>query len=155
MNTGTIVNGAVAGLVATAPMTAVMEKLFAMLPPEQQYPLPPSQITERVEQGALNTRLPDEQHTTLTLANHFLYGAAAGALYGAVAQNLRFSPALKGMLFGLGVWTASYQGWVPAAGILPPASETPGERNALMITANILWGAVTGVLLERMEQGQD
>ena len=45
-----------------------------------------------------------------------------------------------GIASGVAVWLASYFGWIPAARILRPASRHPDSRNALMLTAHIIWG---------------
>jgi putative membrane protein len=94
----------------------------------------------------LNTHLPTSAHRSLTLANHFAYGAACGALYALVARKLPFSPPLNGMLFGLGVWTGSYVGWLPLFQVMPSAAKQPAPRNALMLVAHMIWGVSVGVL---------
>jgi hypothetical protein len=48
------------------------------------------------------------------------------------------------------VWAGSYLGWLPAAGILSPATEHPARRNALMIASHVVWGAAAGVIVERL-----
>lgn len=147
MRNAHILVGAIAGCISTAPMTVTMVGLHARLPPDQQYPLPPSHITTKiVEEGMLNTHLPTSAHRSLTLANHFAYGAACGALYALVARKLPFSPPLNGMLFGLGVWTGSYVGWLPLFQVMPSAAKQPAPRNALMLVAHMIWGVSVGVL---------
>ena len=146
--------GALAGLLATAPMTVFMVALFRRLPPEEQYPLPPAEITEEVaEATGMDEHLHGEtQRLEATLAAHFGYGAAAGLVYAPLAPNLPLPPVVKGTLYGLTVWAVSYLGLLPAARILTPATEHPARRNALMIAANVLWGAVTALLTERFVQ---
>ncbi|HEX6289731.1 MAG TPA: DUF6789 family protein [Herpetosiphonaceae bacterium] len=144
-----ILSGALAGFIATAPMTASMELMHRLLPRREQYPLPPSEITaELTDQIGVGDKLNQDEHVGLTLLNHFAYGAAAGALYAPLANQMRISPSLKGIAFGLVVWTVSYLGWLPAMGILRPATEHPPRRNLLMILAHVVWGSVTGVLVE-------
>lgn len=41
-----LIAGSVAGCVATLPMTLAMEAMHRQLPPEEQYPLPPREITD-------------------------------------------------------------------------------------------------------------
>jgi hypothetical protein len=59
---------------------------------------------------------------------------------------------LAGVGFGLAVWAGSYLGWLPAAGIISPATEHPARRNALMIAAHAVWGAGVGVAVERLSE---
>jgi hypothetical protein len=157
--------GLVAGLGATVPMTAVMELLHRALPAHERYPLPPRQITQRLTRHVgVEHELDESGKTGLTLVSHFAYGAAAGAVYAEIADRLRqplgqipLPPAARaaavGSLYGLFVWTVSYLGLLPAAGILAPATRHPARRNALMIVAHLIWGATLGLLVARSEHG--
>ena len=60
---------------------------------------------------------------------------------GSVGEREPMSDVGKGIAFGLGVWTASYLGLLPALGILKPATQHPLRRNLLMIGAHVVWGA--------------
>lgn len=138
--------GTISGIVATGPMTIAMILMHRRLPASQRYPLPPREITMKLAKDAGVAHAMDpETRSAATLLGHFGYGAAAGALYGGAFQPLR-APVSKGLLFGLFVWTASYLGWLPAAGILSPATEHPARRNLLMILAHFVWGtALSGL----------
>jgi len=131
--------GALAGLIATIPMTLVMTLLFRRLPAGQQYPLPPVLIT-----GALADRtgkpLAGSALGAAALVAHFGYGAATGALYPRLLPR-GWPPVLTGPGYGVAVWSASYLGWIPALRILTPATRHPARRNALMLAAHLVWGA--------------
>lgn len=147
-----LVRGAIAGTVATIPMTLVMTVLFRRLPREQHYPLPPRLITEDVaKRTGVQPDMRDSTLTRATLIAHFGYGAATGTLF-PFMESRRYSPALVGPGYGLAVWAASYLGWIPALRLLSPATRHPWERNALMLTAHVVWGAAlagTSALLNR------
>ena len=147
-----ILSGALAGLAATAPMSLAMKLMHEQLPREEQYPLPPREIAEEVAAKAGVVEHMDEgQRQAATWASHFAYGAACGALYGALSgEGADERPVLAGVGFGLAVWAGSYLGWLPAAGILAPATKHPARRNALMIAAHLVWGATTGLAVERL-----
>jgi hypothetical protein len=147
-----ILLGALAGLAATGPMTLAMKLMHERLPREEQYPLPPRQVTEGLaEKAGVNEHLGEEERAAATWASHFAYGTACGALYGAVSgEGIDKHAALAGVGFGLAVWAGSYLGWLPAAGIISPATEHPARRNALMIAAHVVWGAGVGVALDRL-----
>lgn len=147
-----ILLGALAGLAATGPMTLAMKLMHEQLPREEQYPLPPRQVTEGLaEKTGVSEHLDEEEREAATWVSHFVYGAACGALYGAVSgERLDRHAALAGVGFGVAVWAGSYLGWLPAAGIISPATEHPARRNALMIAAHAVWGAGVGVALERL-----
>jgi hypothetical protein len=138
--------GAVAGFVATGAMTLVMQQLHRRLPVRERYPLPPRLITERI------IAPPDAVSAGVTLAAHFAYGAATGALYPAAKAVVGTAPATGGASFGVLVWAASYLGWIPAAGVLTAALHHPARRNALMIAAHVVWGTTTALLYHRLHQ---
>lgn len=143
--------GAFAGFVATMPMTAVMEWLHQRLPWYERYQLPPAQVAQRViEQRLLRRHVDNPEHSALAIASHFAYGSTVGVAYAFLMRQVPVAPALKGSLFGLTVWAASYLGWLPAAGIMAPATQHPARRNALMIVAHIIWGSATGILVESL-----
>jgi uncharacterized membrane protein YagU involved in acid resistance len=140
-----MLRGALAGLIATAPMSMVMILLHHYLPQRQRYALPPRQIHDRVAAKSEVIRHIEEPEAT-TLVSHFAYGATAGALYAGMVRQKPSASILAGIVFGLAVWAGSYQGWIPALQILPPATEQPLERNLLMVASHVVWGGVTGWL---------
>ncbi|HMG48038.1 MAG TPA: hypothetical protein VK614_11325 [Allosphingosinicella sp.] len=123
--------GAIAGFVATMAMTAAMRRLHKRLPARERYPLPPREIVD----AALAP--PAAPAPDLTLIAHFAYGAGCGALI--AAANPRIGK-VGGALAGGGIWLASYMGWIPAFGVLKPATEHPMRRNAVMLGAHFVWG---------------
>ena len=138
--------GAGAGLIATLPMTLFMRSAWKYLPADERYALPPRQVTrEVVGKRRFWTMKPGNQ-TVLTLALHFLFGAAVGSIYGMVEERIPMQSAVKGSLAGVAVWAGSYLGWIPALGILPPATEHPWRRNMMMIAAHLVWGMALGSL---------
>ena len=117
-----LVFGALAGLVATMAMTATMRRLHRLLPADEQYPLPPREIVDRIV--GVDHEVAARTATTLS---HFGFGAAAGALFALPAAQR-----LGGAIYGTGVWAVSYFGWIPVLGILAPA--TPHYRIATQIS---------------------
>ncbi len=146
-----VVAGTLAGLIATVPMSATMLLLHRLAPPETRHtPLPPETVTAHAAEDAdVRDDLGEEGLRAATVAGHFAYGAAAGALYAPVAR-LTPRPVVSGIGFGLALWGVGYLGWVPAVGLMPSATEQPVARNAVMIAAHAVWGATAGLLLERL-----
>ncbi|MBA3242080.1 MAG: hypothetical protein H0T60_12705 [Acidobacteria bacterium] len=146
-----ILLGALAGLVAAAPMSLAMKLMHEQLPEHEQYPLPPRAITMEVaEEAGVKEHLDEPERESLTWAAHFAYGAACGAAYAPLASRSPLPPALSGAAFGVAVWAGSYLGWLPAAGILRPATEHPPRRTALMIAAHVVWGVAAGLVVESL-----
>ena len=139
--------GAAAGFAATGPMTLVMAGVREALPEDEQHSLPPRIVTERAAQEAgLAHRMDEPEKKVATTAAHFGFGA----VYGAVAPALPFDPVLTGVAWGLGVWAGSYLGWLPAAGLHPPAHRESTGRNAMNVGAHVVWGAVLGLLTDQL-----
>jgi len=137
--------GALSGFVATLPMTIVMLLLQRLLPDREQHPLPPEQMADQLASASSKVkRTTTEVRRIVAIPLHFGFGAVAGVLFGVSVGRTRVSPVASAIPFALLVWVVSYLGWVPAARILPPATEQPMGRNALMIVAHVVWGAVTG-----------
>lgn len=139
-----ILAGAIAGMVGTFAMTLAKDLMVSKLLPEERYPLPPREITQDAAERVAGRALEGEEGLVSgTVAAHFGFGVACGMLF--TGLNLhRWWPVLSGTGFGLMVWVGSYLGWIPAAGILKPATTHPAGRNALMIAVHAVWGAATG-----------
>ena len=141
-----LIVGAFAGLAGTAAATAAMSRLHQQLPPAERYPLPPREITETIFPGRSDEAVKD----AATVA-HFAYGALAAALIAAIRPR---PGTAAGAALGAGLWAVSYFGWIPAAGILRPANSHPPRRNALMIAAHLVWGAVTAATMRELTQSR-
>jgi putative membrane protein len=152
MDRSSLIAGGIAGLVATAPMSAVMLGLRQLLPLGEQYALPPRQITVAATRKAgVDEHLDEPASSLLTVVAHFGYGAAAGTVYAPLWRRVPFPPVAAGIAYGLVVWTASYLGLLPALGLISPATDHPARRNALMIVAHVVWGATMALLLGRLD----
>lgn len=144
---GRLLMGAAAGTVAAIPMTAYWEYMHARLPGEPPRPLPPREIVEAaaVKRG-MTRQLSEVDLQNLALAAHFCYGAATGALFGLLPPRGPGRTIGAGTLFGLGVWAASYLGWLPAAGLRQPIKYDPVARTGLMVGGHLVWGLALGIL---------
>ena len=147
--------GALAGVIATVPMTLFMLLLHRLLPKWQQYALPPERITTRLAKRAKIGKYMDKpQRVGAALVAHFGYGGNMGVFYTPLARRLALPPALKGAIFGLIVWVGSYFGVVPAMEPSESAPDQPLQRNLMMIAAHLVWGTTLGItqdLLERVK----
>jgi uncharacterized membrane protein YagU involved in acid resistance len=144
--------GALAGMAATFALTAAARAMHRRLPAAERYPLPPREIIEGVR-AAITERLPKErQRQTATIAAHFGYGAATGALYALIRPRGRLLP---GAAYGLLVWAISYFGVMPGLRILRPAHHHPLRRNALMIAAHLIWGSTLATTLRDLERAEE
>jgi putative membrane protein len=148
-----LLKGAAAGLIATAPMSVSMLIGWSLLPKREKYQLAPRLITEEItERVGLEDEMTEDQMVGLTIFSHFGYGAAFGALYALFEARMPMHSSLKGALAGLGLWAGSYLGWLPALGILRPATRHPWRRNLLMIIAHIVWGVTLGEMIRKLTE---
>jgi uncharacterized membrane protein YagU involved in acid resistance len=144
--------GFISGIVATGPMTAMMVIGHKHLPRSEQYSLPPGEIVKELGEKAGVAAVGQKSQRGATLGSHFAYGAMTGAIYAVTEEKLPAKPVLKGMAFGLLVWTVSYLGVMPALNVLKPATQHPSRRNALMIGAHLLWGATLGGFVDLLKR---
>ena len=145
-----LIRGALAGLIATLPMTLFMRFAWKRLPADEQYALPPRQITRNFFGPWRFWRMSQEKQTVLTLMLHFLFGALTGSVYGMLEDKVPIQRSIKGPVAGMVVWAGSYLGWVPVLGVMPPATRHPWRRNVMMIVAHLIWGLTLGVFTSGM-----
>ena len=144
--------GAIAGTAATVPMTALMVYMHRRIPPGERRMLPPKQVAGKMASDVGAEELVDREDELLatTGVTHFGYGATTGAVYASIAPYVDLPAEAKGIAYGLAVWAGSYLGWLPAAGIRPPATRRPASENAMMIASHIVFGMVLGTLTESL-----
>jgi hypothetical protein len=137
-----MMDGAVAGLEATAAMSAFMwSAQRAGFLREQA----PKQIVRRsldaVGQPSNGSRLK-----AISLVAHFGFGGAAGAAYGGVTERLGPDRAnvVTGIAFGLAVWAVTYKVAFPPLHLMPPPERDRPGRARTMILAHVIYGAVLG-----------
>ena len=145
-----LVAGAAAGAAATVPMTLFWETMHRSLDGEPPRPLPPREVAEGLAvKAGINRQLDEVQIEQLAMALHVGYGAFTGALFGLLAPRAPARGIAAGMLFGLGVWTTSYLGWLPATGVRHSPRWDQPARTRLIVASHLVWGAAAGALLSR------
>lgn len=144
--------GALAGIAGTFAMTSASRAMHRRLPAAERYPLPPREIIEGTLPGVTKRALEEPGRQTATLAAHFGYGAATGALYALVRPR---GGILAGAAYGVLVWTVSYFGIMPGLRILRPAHDHPLRRDALMIAAHLVWGSTMAGTLRELELAEE
>ena len=139
--------GAAAGAAATVPQSAVVWGLrYAGV---YQRKAPPEKVAEELSKPVVDVRKLDEPlQTAVKLVEHFGFGAAAGAAFGLASGILR-PTVVAGVLAGLAVWKASYDGWIPAMKIMPPPEEDEEGRQIAMVLAHVAYGLALGILVDR------
>jgi putative membrane protein len=148
-----VLGGAVAGAIATGPMTLFMLAAHRFLPLHQRTPLPPKTITmDLLSKVNLKQHLNWKQRKRAPWIAHVAYGTGVGATYGSFSRAVPLPPPVKGIVFALLVWAGSYLGWLPAFDVSGSAPDQPMRRNVLMIGAHVVWGAVAGPIAAQFER---
>ncbi|WGW11301.1 hypothetical protein LWF01_14570 [Saxibacter everestensis] len=136
-----LVRGGIGGVVATSAMSAVLvaaDKAGFMEQP------PPRRITKFFMP---RPPTPKPVIDVATLISHFGYGILAGAVFGGVSRKPTLA---KGTAYGTALWAASYEGWIPALRIMPPAHRDRKDRALAMVVAHLVYGAVLAAALRRI-----
>ncbi len=146
-----LIRGGIAGLAATAPMTALMVLGHQRLPWHERRPLPPGLITAELRKAAGMSPPPAAAQAGIALINHFGYGALMGALYGLLpVRMLRDHPLASGAAFALAVWAGNYLALLPLLDLHRSARDDGASRNRVMIAAHLVWGVGPGLLAAAM-----
>ncbi|MGQ0607629.1 MAG: DUF6789 family protein [Chloroflexota bacterium] len=143
--------GAIGGLTATLLMSIVMLGARRLGVTDQ---LPPDRMAERAIESATDRTSTRGEERIVASFLHLAFGTVAGAVFGALTASLRRAPgkvaAGMGVIYATGIWVISYQGWVPAMRILPPASRDDRGRVATMLLAHWVYGTVLGLATSRL-----
>lgn len=150
-----LLSNALAGFIATLPMTIFMLLTQRYLPRHQRYDLPPEIIVKDLAQRAhIKQHMNKSQILAATLISHFGYGATMGLLYPPLSKKLSLPTALKGAIFGFLIWAASYLGLLPLLGISERAPREPGRRNLMMIAAHLIWGSSLSLVADTLTHSE-
>jgi hypothetical protein len=109
--------------------------------------LPPRKLTQRTL-DFLHLPRGETTDKLATVGAHLSYGSACGKLYESTVRHkvMPKHPVAEGMLFGAGVWVASYFGWVPKFGLMQPPTRDRPDRSLVMFGAHLVFGGVLGKL---------
>lgn len=137
-----LTQGAVAGVAATLAMTPVMP--LARRAFHDFGAIAPEAITRRGLGDMARRRWLAGPSTAIA---HLGFGAMGGALFAMLAGRLPGPRVVRGVAFGLAVMGVSYEGWVPAAGIVSPLHRPPWGRSVSIVASHLLYGAMLGKLV--------
>jgi hypothetical protein len=142
-----LMRGAAGGLAGTLAHSAVMLTGRAL---GLGGKLPPKAITDELVES-LGVDPSESTRVALAVANHVGMGVTTGALFGLVQPRMsRGKSMLTGAAYGVAVYLASYEGWVPhVLGALPRAHRDRWDRHAYLLAAHIAFGAVLGAVTAR------
>lgn len=95
----------------------------------------------RVAAGVAGRPLTEREKDVGGPIVHHLFGAANGALYGALAARVPAVAAGGGTLFGGALWLGAAEIGLPLARLARPPQAYPGERHAASFLSHLVFGA--------------
>jgi len=141
--------GAVAGTIATVAMSTLMLTAQRAGWLGEQ---PPRKLSDAVLDAVAGGRVDEGTRRVGTAIVHLGIGATAAALH-QVGRSVVSRPrpaALWGGAFGALFWALNYGVVAPAIGIMPPPDRDRPGRPPVMLAANVVWGAISAVLGDRL-----
>ncbi|WP_373532520.1 DUF1440 domain-containing protein [Vampirovibrio sp.] len=140
--------GIYGGLIATLLMSVWMLAANTLIPTRQSKPLPPEKITEELEiKAGLKPILTKNQHKSLSLLNHFLYGSVLAIPLSFINAHVKTRSLGSG--YGLGIWLSHYLGILPGLKLYPPATQASQRMNFIMIIAHLIWGNTANFVIRK------
>lgn len=151
--------GALGGLAGGTAMTVLMTQVAPRLLPHDllpDTPAPQKVVQWAQDEAGAPQALTGRSQDVAALATHLAYSAASGAMYGLARPALPPLRALPtpaaGVLFGLGVWAASFEGLLPALGVMPRTTQHPPKRWPAPMMGHAVFGAVTALVASRLDK---
>jgi hypothetical protein len=144
----TVVRGAVAGALATAPMTLAMLLLH-------RGALAPERVSRQLWRRAGGAAAEPEARSTFDaawMASHVAFGAGAGVLYANLRAPMRQRAALCGAGFGAALWATSYVAVLPALSLYPAVADDHRGRRRGIAASHLVYGTALGVIEDTLRR---
>lgn len=138
--TRSIAKGFVAGLVAGLVGSGVKMVAEQVFPPRIQGQTPPPVIL--AEQVAGHS-LPDGERQLALQGIHFIFGALAGAVYGALVEVEPSLGAWRGAAFGITLNRLTHESILPKLGLAAPTQRQPTQERISEWVTHAAYGVAT------------
>lgn len=144
--------GAVGGAIGTAIIGAAMSKSHKLPPrfrPDAPKKDPGDFIVTQGEKliGALSPKMHRQAAHSLQWVYGVSWPLGLAALSGVLGLRSAPKTLAAGALLGAIVWAIGYEGWLPAAGLTPPAHRTPLAKNATGLVSHVAYGTLAALPL--------
>jgi putative membrane protein len=106
-------------------------------------------VSERV----FGHHLGEEEKEAAGSAVHYVFGAMAGGVYGAVAEHWPAARAGAGLGFGSALWLISDETAVPLAGLSKGPQAYPVGSHLSALAAHLVYGATTELVRRGLREG--
>ena len=98
-----------------------------------------------VSEGVFGYQLKDNEKKTAGAAVHYVFGAATGGLYGAVAEFAPEVTTAAGLPFGAAFWLVADETAVPLLGLSKGPTEYPLSTHAYALASHLVYGVTAEV----------
>jgi len=135
-----ITKGLLAGLVgglAGAGAKMVAEQIF---PPRTQGQTPPPVL---LAENVAGHRLPEQERELALQGIHWIFGAVAGAVYGALVEMEPSLGAWHGAAFGITLNRITHESILPKLGLTAPPSRQPTQERISEWVTHAVYGVAT------------
>jgi uncharacterized membrane protein YagU involved in acid resistance len=112
-------------------------------------------VAADISRNVFQKQLDHDTRKAMGNAVHYGFGAAVGALYGALSE---LYPTLRlghGTLYGSAVWLGADEVALPALGYAAPAQERPANEHMYGAAAHAVYGAVTETVRDVLRRWLD
>ena len=153
------IRGALGGVAGGLAMYGMKQKVAPKVIPEdmRREGFAPKKAVEWAEEQAGHPdALTQDQEQKAAMVAHLAYSAGFGALYGLARRKADGVPTpLAGALFGLAVWGVSFEGLMPALGMMKATTDMPIQKWPPDIMGHVIYGAATAVVYEALDNVVD
>jgi uncharacterized membrane protein YagU involved in acid resistance len=115
---------------------AAKEKVASGEPPEDDATVA---VASKISTGAFDHTLTEKEKHQVGVAVHYAFGAASGALYGALAEVAPLVRIVEGLGFGGLVWFAGVEVAIPLFKLSAPPWRYPFRMHAYVCFSSGIW----------------
>jgi putative membrane protein len=135
-----IVKGAIAGAIGGLAGAAAKILVEKILPPRVEGQTAP---TVALAEQVAGRSLPEVQKQVASHGIHWGFGAAAGAVYGAMVEAEPSLGAWRGAAFGVALNKITHESLLPRLGLTPPKKEQPPQERISEWVSHAVYGIFT------------
>jgi putative membrane protein len=135
-----IAKGALAGLIGGLVGSGAKMIAEQMLPPRVEGQTPPPIV---LAENVAGRRLPESQRKLALQGIHWIFGALAGAVYGALTEVEPSLGAWRGAAFGLTLNRLTHESILPKLGLTAPPSRQPAQERISEWVTHAAYGVAT------------
>jgi putative membrane protein len=88
-------------------------------------------------------RLPESERQLALLGIHWIFGALAGAVYGALVEVEPSFAAWRGVAFGITLNRITHESILPRLGLVPPPDRQPAQERISEWVTHAAYGVAT------------